>query len=93
VILERILETKRSEIATARKRRSESDLMQHPLWGEARRGFAATIGKAQRRCIIAEIKKASPSRGTIRKDFDPVRHATEYEAAGATCISVLTDAP
>jgi len=93
MILERIIEAKRREVATARKRCTESDLMGRPLWKEARRGFAAAIRNAPGRCIIAEIKKASPSRGTIRKDFDPARHAAEYEAAGATCISVLTDGP
>jgi indole-3-glycerol phosphate synthase len=93
MILERILEAKRREVATARRRCSEADLTQRPLWNDARRGFAAAIRNAPGRCIIAEIKKASPSRGTIRKDFDPARHAADYEAAGATCISVLTDGP
>jgi indole-3-glycerol phosphate synthase len=91
VILDRILEAKRAEVATAKKRVPLAGLRSLAAWHEARRGFAAAIRDTSGRCIIAEIKKASPSRGLIRADFDPAAHARDYDRAGATCISVLTD--
>jgi len=91
VILERILRQKRNEVATAKRRCSESELRARPLWREARRGFRSALAARSGPAIIAEIKKASPSRGVIRSDFDPALHARQYERGGATCISVLTD--
>lgn len=92
MILDRILESKRAEIADAKGRASLASLRERPLYAEARRGFAERV-RAQGRSIIAEIKKASPSKGQIRADFRPAVHATQYEKAGARCISVLTDGP
>jgi len=93
VILERILREKRTEVAMAKRRCSESELRERSLWSEGRRGFRSALATSAGPAIIAEIKKASPSRGVIRSDFDPALHARQYEAAGATCISVLTDGP
>src|SRR5262245_8787486 len=91
MILDRILEAKRAEVAAAKKRVPLAGLRSLAAWHEPRRGFADAIRHATGRCIIAEIKKASPSRGLIRADFDPAAHARDYDRAGATCISVLTD--
>jgi len=92
MILERILAEKRGEVAAAKSRCSEAELRRRPLWGEARRGFRRALLARSGAAVIAEIKKASPSRGVIRADFDPATHARQYQAGGATCISVLTDA-
>jgi indole-3-glycerol phosphate synthase len=92
VILDKILDRKRAEVATARKLRSEAELRARPLYAEARRGFLDRM-QLGGRAVIAEIKKASPSRGVIRADFNPVVHAHQYTQAGARCLSVLTDGP
>ncbi len=91
-ILDRIVETKWREIAANRDRIPESDLER---FFPAARGFAAkltTCAKPRAALgIIAEVKKASPSAGVIRADFDPVAIAKSYEDNGAACLSVLTD--
>ena len=93
MILGEILDEKRREVARAKVSTPPSALRGRSEYGEVRRGFARALREAKRRAIIAEIKKASPSRGLIRASFDPALHARQYERAGATCISVLTDTP
>ena len=92
-ILQMILETKRKEIADLRNRRSMADLRVASAAGPPVRNFFAAVTGPPRRLVnvIAEVKKASPSAGVIRADFDPVAIARQYEAGGATAISVLTD--
>src|SRR5690554_715861 len=93
-ILANILETKKIEVATARQMRSESDVLREAKSRKDLRGFALAIEEkiAQGKpAVIAEIKKASPSRGVIRENFNPVDIATSYAAYGAACLSVLTD--
>ncbi len=93
-ILARILETKKAEVATARQMRSESDVLREAKSRKDLRGFARAIEEkiAQGKPgVIAEIKKASPSKGVIRENFNPVEIASSYAAHGAACLSVLTD--
>lgn len=93
MILSRIIEAKHAEVAERRSYATEADLRARPGWKEPRRGFRSALERSDGRRIIAEIKKASPSRGVIRDDFDPALHARQYQQAGATCVSVLTDEP
>lgn len=91
-ILDRIVETKRAEVAAAKMRMPEHELEAQLHGLPATRDFASALlnGPGTVR-LIAEIKKASPSAGLIRADFAPVEIAKQYAAAGASCISVLTD--
>src|SRR5581483_8238815 len=93
-ILDKIVEEKKREIARLPDRvLAAGDLRDALLERGERRDFAAALQspKSGSVALIAEVKKASPSAGVICKDFDPVRIAKEYEAAGASCLSVLTD--
>jgi len=95
-VLQRICADKRAEVALRRRERPLSAVEAAARTASPPRGFAeclATRSRSGGYAVIAEIKRASPSRGLIRADFDPVALARAYAAGGATCLSVLTDTP
>ncbi len=99
MILDDIVAARRQDVASAKHTTPPAALRDAPLWAAPRRGFAAALvpplgdgglgGISP--AIIAEVKKASPSKGVIRADFDPVAIACRYAACGAAAISVLTE--
>ncbi|MEY3930286.1 MAG: indole-3-glycerol phosphate synthase TrpC [Cyanobacteriota bacterium] len=91
-ILEKIVWEKDREVASARERVSLEQLKKQVAELPATRDFLAALKAACRKpAVIAEVKKASPSKGVIREDFDPEAIARGYAAGGASCLSVLTD--
>ncbi len=93
-ILAKILRTKHDEVAAHKRDISLEDMKKLAVEQLAPRGFVAALKQRtqnQEWALIAEIKKASPSKGLIREDFNPSELAKTYEAAGASCLSVLTD--
>lgn len=93
-ILDRILARKADEVAERKARRPLAELKGHGADAPTTRGFEAALRVRVRHgqpAVIAEVKKASPSKGVIRADFDPIYIAKSYASAGAACLSVLTD--
>lgn len=93
-ILLKILDTKKTEVAELKKIRSSNDLLREAEARQDTRGFANALKErveTKKNAVIAEIKKASPSKGVIRENFEPDLLAMSYAAGGATCLSVLTD--
>lgn len=93
-ILDRILARKSEEVAERRLRRPLSELKARASDAPTTRGFEASLRtrvRAGKPAVIAEVKKASPSKGVIRAHFDPVAIAQSYASGGAACLSVLTD--
>lgn len=90
-ILTQIVASKKQEVEASIRERPLRDLMKQADDAPPTRDFAAALVASESISLIAEVKKASPSKGVIREDFDPVAIAKAYSGAGASCISVLTD--
>jgi indole-3-glycerol phosphate synthase len=92
-ILDQIVASKRREVDAARRRMPQEELEAQAAEAPPVRDFRAALAAPGPIRLIAEVKKASPSAGVIRPDFDPIAIARTYQAHGADCLSVLTDAP
>jgi indole-3-glycerol phosphate synthase len=91
MILDDIIAYKRDELAETKRRSSLADIKVRAADAGPARGFGQALSTGTGIRLIAEVKKASPSKGVIREDFDPVEIARIYEESGASCISVLTE--
>lgn len=91
-MLSRIVERTREDLQKRKQKATVADLSTFELFESPRKGFRKAL-ETKGLGIIAEVKKASPSKGLIRPDFDPVDIALRYEEGGAACLSVLTDEP
>jgi len=92
-VLKKIAAYKADEVAALKARTTIEALREMAATLPRPRGFEAAIESATGPALICEVKKASPSKGVIREDFDPVAIAKAFQAGGATCLSVLTDGP
>ena len=93
-VLDEIVAHKATEVAAAKSERSLTQLETMLIVADPVRGFVDALAdriEQRQSAVIAEIKKASPSKGLIREDFNPAVHAADYEAHGAACLSILTD--
>ncbi len=90
-VLDKIVAVKREEVAAAKRARPEALLREQAAAAPPVRNFFTPLAAGGPIRLIAEVKKASPSRGVIREDFEPVQIGKIYEAHGASCLSVLTD--
>lgn len=90
-ILDRIMEVKRSEVETARERLPLEQIQREALASPSPHCFLDALRGDCRMSLIAEVKKASPSKGVFREDFDPRRYLAEYEVSSAAAVSILTD--
>ncbi len=90
-VLEKIVQTKQEEVAAAKRARPIESMLEALAQAFPTRDFLAALSGCPSIRLIAEVKKASPSKGVLREDFDPVAIAKAYEAGGAACLSVLTD--
>lgn len=93
-VLDEIVAHKATEVAAAKSERSLTQLETMLIAADPVRGFVDALAdriEQRQSAVIAEIKKASPSKGLIREDFNPAVHAADYEAHGAACLSILTD--
>lgn len=90
-ILDKIVDQTKEDLITKKKKTDQSDFRSFELYDAPRHNFKQALKRDEQVRIIAEVKKASPSKGIIREDFEPVRTAVQYAEAGAAAISVLTE--